>query len=144
MSTIASLVSVHLEGEGKDEVCLDTLSGKFTITRTAEALTPSGGLAAWRGFLKHLGILERLAEHCPVKRASPNAAPVREVLHSFLLGVLVEGRRFCHVRWVLDDPAVATLMGLARVRGEDALPRLGKGLDRADLRAWLSRPQTEL
>jgi hypothetical protein len=26
----------------------------------------------------------------------------------------------------MDDPAVATLMGLERVRGEDALPRLAK------------------
>ena len=144
MSTYASLVSVHLAGEGKDEIVLDTLPGKFTITRTDEALTPYGGLAAWSGFLKHLGIIERLAEHCPVARTSPNAAPVREVLHSFLLGALVEGKRFCHVRWVMDDPAVATQMGLERVRGEDALPRLGKELDRESLRQWLHRPQTEL
>ena len=47
MSTLASLVSVHLAGEGKDEISLDTLPGKFTLTRTDEALTPYGGLAAW-------------------------------------------------------------------------------------------------
>ncbi|MCU0785174.1 MAG: hypothetical protein MUF81_14225 [Verrucomicrobia bacterium] len=62
MSTFASLVSVHLAGEGKDEISLDTLPGKFTVTRTDEALTPYGGLAAWSGFLKHLGIIERLAD----------------------------------------------------------------------------------
>jgi hypothetical protein len=124
MNASASLVSVHLAGEGKDEIVLDTLPGKLTVTRTDEALTPYGGLAAWSGFLKHLGIIERLADHCPVARTSPNAAPVREVLHSFLLGALVEGKRFCPVRWVMDDPAVATLMGMERVRGEDALPRL--------------------
>jgi len=44
----------------------------------------------------------------------------------FSVSALVEGRRFCHVRWLMDDPAVATLMGLERVRGEDALPRLAK------------------
>ena len=44
MSTSASLVSVHLAGEGKDEISLDTLPGKFTVTRTDEALTPYGGL----------------------------------------------------------------------------------------------------
>ena len=69
---------------------------------------------------------------------------MREVLHSFLLGALVEGKRFCHGRWVMDDPAVATLLGLDRVRGEDALPRLGQGLDRENLRRWMNRPQTEL
>jgi len=86
MNASASLVSVHLAGEGKDEISLDTLPGKLRVTRTDEALTPYGGLAAWSGFLKHLGIIERLADHCPVVRTSPNAAPVREVLHSFLLG----------------------------------------------------------
>jgi hypothetical protein len=144
MNASAALVSVHLAGEGKDEIVLDTLLGKFTVTRTDEALTPYGGLAAWSGFLKHLGIIERFADQCPVARTSPNAAPVREVLPSFLLGALVEGKRFCHVRWVREDPAVATLMGMDRVRGEDALPRLAKGLDRESLRQWTNRPQTEL
>ena len=144
MNASAKLVSVHLAGEAEDEITLDTLPGKFTITRTDEALTPYGGLAGWSGFLKHLGIIERLAAHCPVTRTSPNAAPVREVLHSFMLGALVEGRRFCHVRWVMDDPAVATLMGMERVRGEDALPRLAKGMERAQLRHWLAGPQAEL
>jgi len=49
------------------------------------------GWAEWSVFSKHLGIIERLADHCPVARTSSNAAPVREVLHSFLLGALVEG-----------------------------------------------------
>ena len=144
MNTSTSLVCLHLMGEAKDAISLDTLPGKITITRTDAALTPYGGLAAWSGFLKHLGLVERLAEHCPVVRTSPNAAPVREVLHSFLLSALVAGRRFCHVRWLMDDPAVATLMALERVRGEDALPRLAKGLDPESLREWMQRPQTEL
>ena len=127
MNASASLVSDHLAGEGEDEIVLDTLPGKFTVTRPDEALTPYGGLAAWSGFLKHLGVIERLADRCPVVRTSPNAAPVREVLHSFLLGALVEGKRFGPVRWVMGDPAVATLMGMERVRGEDALPRLARG-----------------
>jgi hypothetical protein len=78
MSTLASLVSVHLAGEGKDEISLDTLPGKFTITRTDEALTPYGGLAAWSGFLNHLGIIDPAkARHslrpvvCSGRRALP-------------------------------------------------------------------------
>lgn len=68
MSAIASAVTVHLAGESKDEICLDTLRGKIRIERSEEALTAYGGLAARRGFLKHLGIIERLAEQCPVAR----------------------------------------------------------------------------
>jgi hypothetical protein len=148
MSHFASLVSLHLAGEEPnppaDDVTLDTLPGKFTLTRTDDALTAYGGLVAWSGFLKHLGIIERFAESCPVSRTSPNAAPVREVIHSFALSALVEGKRFCHVRWLTDDPAIATIMNLARVRGEDALPRLAKGLSVEAMRQWMQQPQTEL
>jgi hypothetical protein len=37
MSAFAWLVSVHLTGEGKDEVSLDALPGKFTAIRTEKA-----------------------------------------------------------------------------------------------------------
>jgi len=39
-STYASLVPVRLAGNGKDEISLDTLPGKFTLTPTEVALTP--------------------------------------------------------------------------------------------------------
>jgi IS4 transposase len=144
MKTSASLVSLHLAGEADSELRLPTLGGQVTITRTDAALTPYGGLVAWSAFLRHLGIVERLAEQCPVPRASPNAAPVREVIQSFQLAALVEGKRFCHVRWLQDDPAVARLLGLERVRGEDALPRLVKEMSSEASRAWLSGPEREL
>ena len=47
---------------------------------------------------------------------------MREVLHSFLLGALVEGKRFCHVRWVMDDPAVAQRSGFREVCGRGIKP----------------------
>ena len=148
MNAFTSLVSLHLSGEEQnalpDDLTLDTLPGKFTLTRTDAALTAYGGLVAWSAFLKHLGIIERFAERCPVTRTSPNAAPVREVLHSFALSALVEGKRFCHVRWLTDDPAIATIMNMDRVRGEDALPRLAKGMSVEQMRDWMQQPQSEL
>ena len=59
MPTTASQVSLHLAGEEKDEIVLATLTGRMPLTRTDEALTAYGGLAAWSGFLQHLGIIER-------------------------------------------------------------------------------------
>jgi len=55
------LVSVHLAGEGKDEISLRNLPGKFAFTRTKEVLAPCGGPAAWSGFPKHLGITRRIS-----------------------------------------------------------------------------------
>jgi Transposase DDE domain group 1 len=148
MNAFSSLVSLHLTGEDQntpsDDLTLDTLPGKFTLTRTEAALTAYGGLVAWSGFLKHLGIIERFSERCPIHRTSPNAAPVREVVHSFTLSALVEGKRFCHVRWLADDPAIATIMNMERVRGEDALPRLAKEMSVEQMRDWMQQPQTEL
>ncbi len=57
MNTFASLVSIHLAREGEDEISLDTLPGKFAVTRTDAALTPYGGLAAWSGSI--LAIIPR-------------------------------------------------------------------------------------
>jgi hypothetical protein len=148
MNTFASLVSVHLSGEAQnplpDDLTLDTLPGRFTLTRTDAALTAYGGLVAWSGFLKHTGLVERFTERCPVVRTSPNAAPVREVVHSFMLSALIEGKRFSHVRWLSDDPAIATIMNMSRVRGEDSLPRLAKEMSVEQMRDWMQQPQTEL
>ena len=69
---------------------------------------------------------------------------MREVVHSFTLAALVEGKRFCHVRWLTDDPAIATIMNMDRVRGEDALPRLAKEMSVEEMREWMQQPQTEL
>ena len=70
--------------------------------------------------------------------------PVREVLHSFMATVLIEGRRFSHVGWLRDDPGVAAVLGLERVRGEDALPRLVRTLGEEQARSWLGTAETEL
>jgi hypothetical protein len=61
---------------------------------TDDALTPYGGLVPWAAFTKHLGIAENLAADCPVTRTSPNAAPVYDVIQSFMLTALTDGRRF--------------------------------------------------
>jgi hypothetical protein len=72
-----------------------------------DALTPFGGLVPWAAFQKRSGVLEVLAATCPVARTSPNAAPVYDVLTSFALTVLCDGRRFVHVRRLRDVPGAA-------------------------------------
>jgi hypothetical protein len=82
MNTTRPLEVVHPAGEGDSGCKLDTLGGVVSVERTDQALTPYGGLAAWSAFVGRMGTFDRLAEGCPVERSSPNAAPVREVLHS--------------------------------------------------------------
>ena len=144
MNDFQGPISVHPVSEALADIQLTTLGGKATVSRTDEALTPYGGLVAWSAFLKHLGIIDRLAQRFPISRTSPNAAPVGEILLSCQLSMLVEARRFCHVRWVQDDAGLAMVMGMKRVRGEDCLPRLVKPLDSQGLRAWIEPTEQEL
>ena len=73
---------------------------------TEDALTPFGGLVPWAAYTKHIGIAEALAADCPVKRTSPNAAPVYDIIQSFMLTALTDGRRFSHVERLREDPTI--------------------------------------
>lgn len=144
MTTSSLVEMVHLTGEDPTGLKLPTLGGQVRVEPTDEALTPYGGLAAWSAFVNHLGTLDRLAEKYPLERTSPNAAPVREIIHSFSLTALVEGKRFSHVRWLTEDAGIATIMGMKSVRGEDAFPRLVKNMDAEQARTWMGTAEREL
>ena len=101
-----------------------TAGGKVALRTTADALTPYGGLVPWAAFTRHTGVVERLTATCPVTRTSPNAKPVHDILHSFLLTALVDGRRFAHVERLREDPTVTELFGLQSVVGDDTIKRL--------------------
>ena len=101
------------------------------------ALTPDGGLVPWAAFTRHIGIAENLAADCPVRRTSPNAAPVYDVIQSFMLTALTEGRRFSPIERLRVDPAIPGLFGLASVVSDDTVrrffcldrSRVGRGVD---------------
>jgi hypothetical protein len=116
-----------------------TVGGKVALRATADALTPYGGLVPWAAFVRHTGIVEQLAATCPVRRTSPNAKPVHDILHSFLLTAVVDGRRFAHVERLREDPTVTTLFGMQSVVGDDTIKRLFATLDEATGTAWVAQ-----
>ena len=116
MSTIRELMEVHPEGESREGFRFECGGGRIGVEACSDRLTPYGGLAAWSYYLERIGIVEDLARRCPVKRTSPNATPVRDVLHGFLIGILMGGRRFAHMRRLQDDRAVAAILGLSKGR----------------------------
>ena len=77
MDEVATTGADHPAGEGK--FVFDTAGGKVRLSMTDDALTPYGGIVPWAAFTKHVGIVESLAQDCPVKRTSPNPAPVYDV-----------------------------------------------------------------
>ena len=134
----------HLEGDAEPVFSLPALGGTIHRERTDETLTAYGGLVAYSAFVKKLGWLDDLAVRFPGERSRPNALPVADVLRSFELNCLCQGRRFAHVRAVQNDPAVAQIMGMKRVPGEDAFPRLVKSLPRDKARQWVAQTEREL
>jgi hypothetical protein len=91
------------------------------LSVTDDALTPFGGLVPWAAYTKRIGIADKLAADCPVTRTSPNAAPVCDVLQSFMLTALTDGRRFSHVERLREDPTIPELFGMESVVSDDTV-----------------------
>jgi hypothetical protein len=129
---------------GEEDFVFATAGGKVMLRTTDEALTPYGGLVPWAAFVKHPGIFERLAASCPIVRTSPNASPVYDVLHSFALTALTDGRRFAHVQRLREDPSLATLFGVEGIVSDDSIRRLFAGIDEAAGQRWVAAAQAPL
>jgi len=146
MSAIMDLMEVHPEGESSEGFRFECGGGRIGVEACLDRLTPYGGLAAWSHYLERIGIVEDLARRCPVKRTSPNATPVRDILHGFMVGILMGGRRFAHMRRLQDDRAVAAILGLikGRVCGEDAFVRMMSRADREAARNWMAASERDM
>jgi Transposase DDE domain group 1 len=136
--------SSGLHPTGEEVFEFPTYAGKVTISPTDDLMTPYGGLVPFAAFLRHTGLIERLVESCPVERTSPNAAPIRDVLVSFLLTALCEGKHFSHVERLREDPTMGTLFGINTVVSDDTIRRLFRQLDGNTSRAWVEQAITPL
>ena len=85
--------------------------GRVRLSVTEDSVTPFGGLVPWTAYAKHIGIAEKLAGDCPVKSTNPNAAPVYDIVQSFMLTAST-------------DPAIPERFGMESVVGDDMVRRL--------------------
>jgi hypothetical protein len=115
-----------------------TSEGTVHVDRTDKAFTTNGGFAAFASFLNRSGIIEKLVQTCPLSRTSNNATPVRDLIISFLLTCIVEGRRFRHVRFIQNDAVIEKLFKLERrICGDDAFRRFFTEIDSEAGKKWL-------
>ena len=122
---------------GEEVFEFPTEAGKVSVKLTDEVLTPFGGLVPFAAFLKNTGVLERLVDRCPITRTSPNASKVRDVVTSFLLTALCEGKRFSHVHRFREDPIIAQLFGLEKVVSDDTIRRFLRSLHEDQGERWI-------
>jgi hypothetical protein len=137
MRTSNEPVAIHPLVEG--EFTFPTPGGRVRWSVTKDNLTRFGGLVPWIAFTKHLGIIDRLAAECLVERTSPNAAPVYDVLQSFILTALTEGRRFSHIERLREDPTIPETFGMESVVGDDTVRRFFQSVDPVLGAEWISR-----
>ena len=137
MNAISARNEVHPLGEG--DFSFPTAGGRVRLSVTKDALTPFGGLVPWAAYTKHIGIIEQLATDCPVTRTSPNAAPVYDVIQSFMLTALTDGRRFSHIERLREDPTIPELFGMEAVVSDDTVRRFLKSVDPAMGAEWIAR-----
>lgn len=63
-----------------------------------------------------------------------------------MVGILMGGQRFAHLRRLQDDRAVAAIWGLSkgRVCGKDALVRMMSRADREAARKWMAASEQDM
>ena len=137
MNTLSKRDEVHPWGEG--DFSFPTAGGQVRLSVTDDALTPFGGLVPWAAYTKHLGIVEELAAGCPVTRTSGNAAPVYDVIQSFMLTALTDGTRFSHIERLREDPTIPELFGMESVVSDDTVRRLFETIDPVVGAEWVAR-----
>jgi len=70
---------------------------------------------------------------------SPNAAPVYDVLQSFILTALADGRRFSHIERMREDPTIPEIFGLEAVVSSDTVRRFFQSVDPSLGAEWIAR-----
>lgn len=125
---------VHPEGEvesGAERTDLaapsravDTFGGKVFVRWDPDAaVTAFGPVAYFVEFLKTNGLWQQWVQDCPLAYRSPNAPPKEDILGTILLSVLAGHKRYAHVTTIRSDSVLPGLLGMRRVRSEDAIRR---------------------
>jgi len=142
-------IPVHLPGEcGKGGLerraesagAVDTFGGKVHVRWDPDAaVTAFGPVTYFIEFLKTNGLWQQWVEDCPLSYRSPNAPPKADILGTILLGVLAGHKRYAHITTIRSDSVTPGLLGMQRVRSEDAVRRAFQQGEAFDYEQWLQR-----
>src|SRR4051795_7121367 len=117
-----------------ESTAVDTFGGKVFIRWDPDAsVTGLGPAAYFIDFLKTNGLWEGWVEDCPLHYTSPNAPPRQDILGTVMLSVLAGHKRYAHITTVRSDSVLPGLLGMKRVRSEDAVRR---ALQQGEEEAW--------
>ena len=117
---------------------VETFGGKVFVRWDAEAaVTAFAPVAYFLEFLKANGLWQQWVQDCPLRYGSPNAPPKADILGTILLSVLAGHKRYAHVTTIRSDGVLPGLLGMKRVRSEDAVRRAFLKGEAAEYAQWL-------
>ena len=133
------LVNAVGEGELAEQgKAVETFGGKVFIRWDPEAnVTSFGPVAYFIEFLKGSGLWQKWVEECPLSYRSGNAPPKQDILGTLLLSVLAGHKRYAHVTTIRSDSVLPQMLGMKRVRSEDAVRRAFLKGEEQDYADWL-------
>ena len=94
---------------GEANFSFPTAGVRVKLSVTNDALTPCSSLVPWAACTEHFWLIDKLNADGQVVRTILNAALVYDVIHSFTLNTLTDGRRFSHIERLRYDPTILEL-----------------------------------
>jgi Transposase DDE domain group 1 len=117
---------------------VDTFGGKIFVRWDPEAaVTAFGPVSYFIDFLKTNGLWEQWVKDCPLNYRSPNAPPKEDILGTLFLAVLAGHKRYAHISTIRSDSVLPGLLGMKRVRSEDAVRRAFQHGEAESYGEWL-------
>jgi len=100
--------------------------------------TPNAQLTFFAEFLATTGVYDSWVNSCPLSYTSPNAHSKRDVLGTWLLGVLAGHNRYAHITGLRGDAVSPQILGMEKIISEDALRRSLSRMSAEQSQAWLA------
>jgi hypothetical protein len=126
-----------LVGRGKS---VETFGGKVFVRWDPDAaVTALAPVTYFIEFLRANGLWQEWVKDCPLQYRSGNAPPKQDILGTILLSVLAGHKRYAHVTTVRSEGVLPGLLGMQRVRSEDAVRRAFLKGEAEEYARWLQR-----
>ncbi len=151
MHDIFSSVTAHptgepeelLASEAESATAVDTFGGTLFVRWDPDAaVTNFGPVSYFIDFLKTNGLWEPWVRECPLLYTSPNAPAKEDILGTLFLSVLAGHKRYAHITTIRSDSVLPGLLGMKRVRSEDAVRRAFQRGQAEPYEEWLRRHLT--
>ena len=117
---------------------VDTPGGRIHVQWDHGAsATPNAQLTFFAEFLATTGVYESWVNSCPLSYTSPNAHSKRDVLGTWLLGILAGHNRYAHITGLRGDAVSPQILGMQKIISEDALRRSLSRMNAEQSQTWL-------